>query len=133
MKLLIVDDSSAVYRRLISLLGGIERLTALSIARSLVEAQTRCREVHPDAVVLDIDLADGSGLGAIKSIRAECPRATIFVFSNHIEFRALALARGADGFYDKSMEFESLVAHLLGALPGAGPMYALPPKKEMWL
>ncbi|HRQ58060.1 MAG TPA: response regulator transcription factor [Azoarcus taiwanensis] len=113
MKLLIVDDSSAVYRRLIDLLGGVENFTALSVARSLEEVTARCCALRPDAVVLDIDLPDGEGLQAVALIKSECPGASVFVFSNHLECRPRAMASGVDAFFDKSMEFEALVSQLL--------------------
>jgi hypothetical protein len=34
------------------------------------------------------------------------------MFSNQIEFRDKARQAGADGFYDKSLEFEALVIRL---------------------
>lgn len=122
MKLLIVDDSSAVYRRLIDLLGGVESFTALSVARSLGEVAARCRALKPNAVVLDVELPDGEGLDAVELVRSECPHARVFVFSNHCECRARAITSGADAFFDKSMEFEALVARLLAlsGKPGEG-------------
>lgn len=114
MKLLIVDDSSAVYSRLLALLGGVEHLTALSIARSLREADEKSRDFCPDAAVLDMNLPDGNGLDALRSIKRNCPNARVFMFSNQVEFRDRAKQAGADGFYDKSLEFEALVARLMG-------------------
>lgn len=124
MKLLIVDDSSAVYGRLLAMLGGVERLTALSIARSLREAVDKSREFQPDSVVLDVPLSDGSGLDAIDAIKRHCPGARVFIFSNHVEYRGKALERGAEGFYDKSLEFEALVARLLGVTAGPATPYS---------
>jgi DNA-binding NarL/FixJ family response regulator len=112
LKLLIVDDSSAVYRRLIDLMGGVECFTALSVARSLGEVGERCRALRPDAVVLDVELPDGEGLEALATVKSQCPDACVFVFSNHCECRARAITSGADAFFDKSMEFEALVARL---------------------
>jgi DNA-binding NarL/FixJ family response regulator len=114
MKLLIVDDSSAVYRRLLAMLGGVEQLTALSIARSLDEAVEKSRGFQPDAVVLDVCLPDGSGLDAMRAIKANCPVAQVYIFSNQVEYRDKAIGAGASAFFDKSLEFEALVAHLLG-------------------
>lgn len=114
MKLLIVDDSSAVYGRLLAMLGGVERLTALAIARSLQEAIEKSKDFCPDAVVMDVHLPDGSGLDAIALLKRQCAGARVFIFSNQIEFRAKALASGADGFFDKSLEFETLVSRLTG-------------------
>jgi DNA-binding NarL/FixJ family response regulator len=112
VKLLIVDDSSAVYSRLLALLGGVEHLTALSIARSLREADKKSRDFCPDAAVLDMNLPDGNGLDALRAIKRNCPDAHVFMFSNQIEFRDRAMQAGADGFYDKSLEFGALITRL---------------------
>jgi len=113
VKLLIVDDSSAVYGRLLAMLGGVEHLTALSIARTLQEADEKSRDFCPDAAVLDMQLPDGSGLDALRAIKRNCPNAHVFMFSNQIEFREKSRLAGADGFYDKSLEFEALIARLM--------------------
>lgn len=119
VKLLIVDDSSAVYGRLLAMLGGVERLTALSIARTLHEADEKSRDFCPDTAVLDMNLPDGNGLDALRVIKRNCPNAHVFMFSNQVEFREKARQAGADGFFDKSLEFEALVACLVreGAVP----------------
>lgn len=114
MKLLIVENSSAIYGRLLTMLGGVEHLTALSIARSLQEADEKSRNFCPEAAVLDINLPDGNGLDALRAIKRNCPNTQVFMFTNQVEFRDTARQAGADGFYDKSMEFEALVARLLG-------------------
>lgn len=113
MKLLIVDNSSAVYRRLIELLGGVESLTALAVARRLAELPDKLLQLQPDAIVLDIDLPDGRSLSHIKPIRAVLPAIRIYLFSNHNEYRSRAASLGADAFFDKSLEFEQLIAQLL--------------------
>jgi DNA-binding NarL/FixJ family response regulator len=115
VKLLIVDDSSAVYGRLLGMLGGVEHLTALSIARSLHEAVEKGRQLCPDAVVLDVRLPDGSGLDALSAIKRDSPNTRVYIFTNQVEFRDKAMRAGADGFFDKSLEFEALVAQLLGS------------------
>lgn len=115
MKLLIVDDSSAVYGRLLEMLGGVEHLTALSIARSLSDAVEKGRQLCPDAVVLDVRLPDGSGLDALAQIKRDSPNTRVYMFTNQVEFRDKARRAGADGFFDKSLEFEALVAQLLGS------------------
>lgn len=112
MKLLIVDDASAVYGRLLTMLGGVEHLTALSIARSVREAHEKSRLFCPDAVVLDMNLPDGSGLDALRAIKRNCPSCRILFFSNQIEYRDRVRQEGADEFFDKSLEFESLVSRL---------------------
>lgn len=113
MKLLIVDESSAVSARLLAMLSGVAHLTALTIARSLQEADEKSRDFHPDVVVLDTHLPDGSGLDALFVIQANCPHAYLLIFSNQIELRDKAREAGADAFFDKSLEFEDLVVRLV--------------------
>lgn len=113
MKLLIVDDSSAIYGRLLEMLGGVEQLTALAIARSLREAVEKCRQLRPDAAVLDVRLPDGNGMDALVSIKRDSPHTRVYIFTNQIEYREKARRAGADGFFDKSMEFEALIERLL--------------------
>jgi DNA-binding NarL/FixJ family response regulator len=56
-----------------------------------------------------------SGLDALAAIKRDSPETRVYMFTNRIEFRDKALRAGADGFFDKSLEFEALVAHLLHA------------------
>ena len=113
MKLLILDNSSAVYERLIELLGGIESFAALSIARSLAELPEKLEQLQPNTIVLDVDLPDGRSLPHIKDIRTRFRAARIYIFSNHHEYKSHTAAMGAHAFFDKSLEFEQLVAQLL--------------------
>lgn len=113
VKLLIVDDSTAVYERLLALLGGVEQMTAVAIARTLHDAREKLASYTPDAAVIDVHLPDGNGLEGIALVRAYAPSARILMFSNQLEYRALAMAAGADGFFDKSLDFERLVDLLL--------------------
>jgi DNA-binding response OmpR family regulator len=127
VKLLIVDDSSAVYGRLLAMLGGVEHLTALSIARTLQEADEKSRGFCPDAAVLDMNLPDGNGLDALRMIKRNCPLTRAFMFSNRVEFRDLSRRAGADGFFDKSLEFEGLVA----CLRNLGPLNSSASEKQV--
>lgn len=123
MKLLIVDDSSAVYGRLLGMLGGVRYLTA-AVARSLREVMEKGRQLCPDAVVLDVRLPDGNGLDALSSIKENSPGSRVHMYTSQVEFRGKALHAGADGLFDKSLEFKALAARLLGtdsvSAPGGG-------------
>ncbi len=94
------------------MLGGVEQLTGVCVARSLHETVRKCAAFAADVAVVDGRLPDGSGLDAVKIIKFCCPTALVFLFSNHLEYRPLAATHGFDGFYDKSLEFEALVALL---------------------
>lgn len=112
VKLMIVDDHPEISDGLLAMLGGIERVTALAVARSLRQAKQKCRSYRPDVIVLDLHLPDGDGLEALRVIKAGCPNARLIVFSNHLEFRERALDAGALRFFDKPLESEALIACL---------------------
>ncbi|MFZ5484169.1 MAG: response regulator [Pseudomonadota bacterium] len=113
MKLLIVDESAAVYGRLLGMLGGVEGLTALAVARSFDDLDWKCRDFRADVVVLDPRLPGATGLSALQHVLRQCPGIPVYVYSNEPGYRARALTMGAQAFFDKSMEFESLVTRLL--------------------
>jgi DNA-binding NarL/FixJ family response regulator len=71
----------------------------------------------PDAVVLDIHLAEGSGFDVLKALQKSAPQVAVYVLTNFpIEpYRRKAKQLGARGFFDKSGELgrlrDALAAH----------------------
>ena len=91
--------------------GGISTASSRSI--SIETSQLR----NNTASVFGCDVnSDGAGGVFISGsqLNGNCPNARVFMFSNQVEFRDRAKQAGADGFYDKSLEFEALVARLMG-------------------
>ncbi|BAL26471.1 PleD family two-component system response regulator [Azoarcus sp. KH32C] len=107
MKLLIVEDSKPVSKRLQHAFG---RLPALEteIADTLRQALERFRLCQPQLVLLDIELPDGNGIELLQTIKRERPATWVLMFSNHEIYRQRCKAEGADYFFDKSGEFEVL-------------------------
>ena len=66
---------------------------------------------HPDVVVLDVQLGDGSGLEVLRTVRQKEPRIEFVVFTINAgpAFRKRYLAEGARRFLDKATEFDQLV------------------------
>jgi len=56
--------------------------------------------LQPDVVVVDLSLAQDSGLGWLKSLRRHCPELKVIVLSVHDEqsVRRAAMEAGADAF-----------------------------------
>ena len=109
MRVLILDSSPMVWKRLLEMLGDYPHVTSLAYARSLDEAR-RCLAVfQPYLLVLDVSLPDGNGLDLLKEVRAARSRTKVAVFSNQGELAQLSLNQGADWFFDKSLEFPQLL------------------------
>ena len=112
----IADDSPAIAEMLVQLLSSPGRIVAIEIGGSERGAIDAILAGAPDAVVLDLQLADGSGTNVIRAVRAD-PRLAgtrILVTSNHDspQLRAGCLALGADGYFDKVKELTQLAAAL---------------------
>lgn len=120
-KLLIVDDS-ALMQKLLK--GAIEKIAhsgfnndiKIMQAINCYEARHLYKCAHPEMVILDISLPDGSGLNLLDEFRQEAnntPPASIFVLTNHAspEFRKRCLAAGANEFFDKA-DIHSFLTYL---------------------
>jgi len=85
------------------------------------------RDLHdepPDAVIVDLHLREGSGIGVIESLRKRWPQPppTIIVLTNYAfpEFETACRDRGANHFFDKSSEFGDVKAVLRTLWRGRG-------------
>jgi DNA-binding NarL/FixJ family response regulator len=79
------------------------------------DAAVECiMQSRPDAVILDLNLAKGSGLRVLQRIRAKKNFAKVFVLTNfmHKEIREACLTAGALYFFDKSTQFEACLERL---------------------
>lgn len=104
----IVEDSPIVRERLLTLLGSIDGATAIGQASRADEAIQAILEAQPDAVVLDLKLAQGSGFDVLRAVHERAPAIDLYMLSNFAAepYRRLAARLGARGFFDKSNEFQ---------------------------
>ncbi len=110
MKLLVIDDHDIVRQ-------GVRRLLSTLPDAQVIEAATAAdgfdqygRE-KPDVVVLDINLAGGSGLALLERLRQSDPKARVVMFSMHADasYANRALKSGATGFVSKTARAEELI------------------------
>jgi DNA-binding NarL/FixJ family response regulator len=116
LAVLIADDSPPVadmLRELITQPGEIEVVGVADSGDTVVEA---IRQLHPDVVILDLQLKTGSGTDVIRKVRGEPALAgtCILVTSNHTspQLRAGCLELGAEGYFDKVKELGALTERL---------------------
>ena len=65
-----------------------------------------------DAMVLDLQLRHGTGLGVLRALISRRPPNTkVIVLTNYAfpQYRAKSMALGADYFFDKSREFHDIL------------------------
>ena len=94
---------------------------------SLLEGAGR---LQPDVAIVDLSLAQGSGLGWLSAIRQRCPRLKVIVLSVHDEqtVRRAAMTAGADAFVLKR-EIASELLHAVKCVRD-GPSVGTPTDEE---
>ncbi|HTT40755.1 MAG TPA: response regulator transcription factor [Burkholderiales bacterium] len=124
MRVYVVDDAKAIRERLVEMLAAVEGVTVVGETDTVAEATARILTDLPDAVVLDLKLADGNGLQVLSAVRARAPEIDVIVLTNHGEdhYRRACLRAGARYFFDKTTEFHRIpqVLRELMRLRGAG-------------
>lgn len=108
--ILLIEDHPIVRagcRRLLQGRGDFEILEASCAADGL----RLNREVHPNLIVLDLNLPDASGLDVLRQLLQETPAVRIIVFSMYEDpaFVSRALEAGAIGYVTKNDDPETLL------------------------
>lgn len=109
LKVFLAEDSPAIRDRLH---GMFDRACVSIIGEAATPAGAidQILQLHPDVVVLDVQLEGGSGLQVLKAVRLADPNVAFVVFSGNATsvYRKHYLREGAVEFLDKHTEFDRL-------------------------
>jgi DNA-binding NarL/FixJ family response regulator len=110
MRILLVEDSRLLAQHLIEQLAAIPSVETLGVADTEQQAIASIADKHPDLVVLDLHLKQGTGFGVLAAVAKLDKRPVTIVLTNYAlpQYRERANALGARYFLDKSNEFERL-------------------------
>jgi len=114
IKILLVDDEATVRHGLRMRIGLEPDLAIVGEAGDGLEALKRAQALHPDVVVMDVEMPDMDGLTATKKLSEVAPLASVVMLSIHDDalIRAQSYATGAVAFVGKQEDF----AYLLDAI-----------------
>lgn len=112
LNVLVVEDSIVLRQRIAEMLSAVPGLTLVGQTRSVVAGQRMVRELRPNLVILDLQLADGSGIDILRETKRTDPSVRFVIFTNQCEpqYRQRCLNLGAEYFLCKSTEARSLIA-----------------------
>ncbi len=121
VRVLLVEDSLPVRQRIRSLIEESLPVTIVGEASSAAAALELFREHQPDAVVLDLYLAGGTGYSVLEEMKQTQPGCEVIVLTNFAipESRERCRVLGADHFLEKSMDFERVPGVLAGVTRAA--------------
>lgn len=115
-QILVVDDDEAIRWTLTESLQmwGFAAIEAGSVA----EALTQFKAESPAAVLLDIDLPDGSGLDVLREIKRERPETIVIMITGNVQIdnTISALRGGAYDFIGKPIKLEELRVTIRNAI-----------------
>jgi DNA-binding NarL/FixJ family response regulator len=97
-----------VRERLEALLAEIPGTTVVGRAAGAAEAIREILARQPDLVLLDVQLAEGSGFDVLRALHAQCPGLPVVMLTNYSAdpYRQIAERFGVRAFFDKTKEFE---------------------------
>ena len=118
LRVMLVDDHEVVRDGIRSMLSSEEDIYVTSEAGTVREAVDEADRTKPDVVVMDVRLADGSGIEATREIRANHPATNVLMLTSFADDEALfaSIMAGASGYVLKQVRGGELVR----ADPGCG-------------
>lgn len=112
LRVQVIEDLPRVQALLRELIEESGRFQVTAVSDSEDEALRQFDALRPDAVVVDLALRAGSGLGVIHGIRSRNTGAQplVIVLTNHAlpVIEAACRRAGADHFLDKSRDFHKV-------------------------
>lgn len=124
VKVLLVDDHERFRQSVASFLNEQGCVEIVGEAVNGDDAIEQTEQLHPDLVLMDVDMPKRDGFEATREIKLHCPATKVVILSMHGSdiYRRTAWRYAADGFIDKaSMKRDLLatIAELQGRLGGS--------------
>ena len=111
IRILVVDDHQVVREGMVGLLNYQGDFEVVGQAADGIQAIEQVETLHPDAVVMDIDMPRMNGIDATREIKRRWEETVVVGLSLHEEngVRRAMAAAGADGYISKHAPAKELV------------------------
>src|SRR4051812_25880473 len=119
MQVFLVEDSAMLRQRLETMLTEVPGTQIVGCAAGAEAAIRDILLTRPDLVVLDVQLAEGSGFDVLRALHAQAPELDVVMLSNYSSdpYRQIAERFGARAFFDKTKEFERVREVIAKGMP----------------
>src|SRR6266513_2870400 len=111
LRVMIVDDHEVVRNGVKALLEEAGGMSVAGEAATVREAIERAEWARPDVVVMDVRLADGSGIEATREILSRLPKTQVLMLTTFADDEALfaSIMAGAAGYVLKQIKGGDLI------------------------
>jgi DNA-binding NarL/FixJ family response regulator len=125
LRVLVVEESAALCDRLVERLAETPSIAVIGTARTVMDAVRKIAVLHPDLVITDHEMEDGSGFALLEAIRVlrelEGPGPSVVLWTGCLDPRRQARARelGVDVHFEKVRELDGLIDYCRRARVGS--------------
>jgi DNA-binding NarL/FixJ family response regulator len=111
LRVMLVDDHEIVRDGIKAMLDTEDDIVVTAQAGTVREAIDEAHRTRPDVVVMDVRLADGSGIEATREIRADHPDTRVLMLTSFADDEALfaSIMAGASGYVLKQVKSGDLL------------------------
>ena len=111
LRVMLVDDHEVVRDGIRAMLASEDDIVVAGEAGGVQESIDEAARTKPDVVVMDVRLADGSGIEATREIRASHPNTRVLMLTSFADDEALfaSIMAGASGYVLKQVRSDDLV------------------------
>ena len=111
LRVMLVDDHEIVRDGVRAMLQAQDDIIVCAEAGTVQEALDEANRTHPDVVVMDVRLADGSGIEATREIRANRGATRVLMLTSFADDEALfaSIMAGASGYVLKQVRSDDLL------------------------
>lgn len=116
-RILVIDDHDVVRKGLITALKA-HGFEGIESAVSVKDARSKIATFNPQAIIVDINLPDGSGFDLVTWVRKISKETAILVLSLNPahQFASIAQAAGANAYLSKIQSIDEILASLRFAI-----------------
>jgi DNA-binding NarL/FixJ family response regulator len=120
-RLLIIDDHAVVRQGLVQAFCD-QGFDSIEIAGNLKEARAKIAAFNPEAIIVDLNLPDGSGLEIVQWVRKHSADVAIVILSlnDPAQFVKIARSSDANAYLSKSQSMPEIISSVIFALSNPG-------------
>lgn len=120
LRVMLVDDHEIVRDGIKAMLQAESDIVVTSEAGTVQDAIYEAARTAPDVVVMDVRLADGSGIEATREIRAHNPATRVLMLTSFSDDQALfsSIMAGASGYVLKQVKSNDLLRAIRAVAAG---------------